>query len=298
MVVVYRMRAADPTRRVAIATFTPRSGVASYMHSFGLTDQFAVFIEQPIVFDMNAMVLGKSMIEGMPVDYTKPTFFHVVPLDGGPIVTKQAPFSFTFNHVSNTFEANGSLIIDIFEVFRDAHLMVGGAFNIWLNKTRRDAEINFEAMRFTIPFDSSPVVARGLLGRDVTYSCTGHTCDQLRLPRIHPTHQGRPYCYAYAMQTKWKGGPFACQSIVKVDVCHGSVEDLGVRYPGQYPHEVLFVPRPGAAAEDDGVLVGHLLDGPANTSYIQIIDAQTRQQIANASLPLRLGEMIHGNWLA
>ena len=54
----------------------------------------------------------------------------------------------------------------------------------------------------------------------------------------------------------------------------------------------------GGAAEDDGVLVGHLLDGPANMSYIQIIDAHTRQQVGNASLSLRLGEMIHGNWLA
>ena len=161
LVVVYRMRTSDPTRRIKIASFTPKSGVASYMHSFGLTDRLALFVEQPIVFDMNAMMLGKSMIDGMPVDYSTPTFFHVVPLDGGPIITKPAPFSFTFNHVANAFEVNGTLVVDIFEIFRSAHLMVGGAFDIWLNKTRRDTEINFEAIRFTIPFvHNSPVVAR------------------------------------------------------------------------------------------------------------------------------------------
>ena len=32
----------------------------------------------------------------------RPTFFHVVPLDGvGSVVTHVSPFSFTFNHVSN-----------------------------------------------------------------------------------------------------------------------------------------------------------------------------------------------------
>ena len=72
------------------------------------------------------------------------------------------------------------------------------------------------------------------------------------------------------MQTKWRGGAFACQSIVKVDVCKRVIEDLGDRRPGQFPHELVFIPNPEGTAEDDGVLVGHLLDGPANASYVQV----------------------------
>ena len=108
--------------------------------------------------------------------------------------------------------AHRYILLDIYEVFRSTHLMVGGGFDVWLNKTRRDTEINFEAMRFTIPLNASlPVAAAGILGRDVTKECGGSDCDLIRLPRINPKFQGKNYCYAYGMQTKWKGGPFASQ---------------------------------------------------------------------------------------
>jgi len=191
LVVVYRMRTEDPTRRIKIGSFTPKSGVASYMHSFGLGENYAVFVEQPIGFDMTAMMEGKSMIEGMPVDYKNPSYFHIVPLDGSnKVVTKKSPFSFTFNHVSNLVEAEDGLVLDIFEVFREGHLFGGGSFNIWLNKSRRDSEINFEAMRFNLPFnDTGEVSVKGLLGRDVTQKCQGLDCDLIRLPRINPRFQ-------------------------------------------------------------------------------------------------------------
>ena len=299
VVVVYRMKRDDPTRRIRIAQFTPSSGVASYMHSFGLTDDFAVLVEQAISFDMRAMVDGSSMIDGMPVNYSQPCYFHLVNLASGDVVTRRSPFSFTFNHVANTVRVGDTIQLDVFEVFRDAHLMVGGAFDIWLNKMRRDSEINFEAIRFAIPLaDGANVTARGLLGRDVTLACTRSQCDQLRLPRINPGYQGQSYCFVYAMQTKWGGGPFASQNVVKVDVCRQEVHALGEFHKaGQYPHELLFVPSPSNdTAEDNGLLVGHLLDGPASASFLQVVDARTLRQIANASLPFRLGEMIHGNW--
>jgi len=81
-----------------------------------------------------------------------------------------------------------------------------------------------------------------------------------------------------------------------VDVCKQTFEPLGTHKQGQYPHELVFVPHPNGTLEDDGVLIGHVLDGPANVSFIQIIDARTRNLVATANLTLRLGEMIHGNW--
>ena len=176
-------------------------------------------------------------------------------------------------------------------------MCAGGAFDIWLNKTRRDSEINFEAIRFSLPLDpKAPVTATGITGRDVAHKCTGDLCDQIRLPKINPRYQGRDYCFAYGMQTKFQGGPFASQGIVRVDLCNKSVEAIPGRLPGQYPHELVFVPNPSGHTELDGVLIGHVLDGPANASFIHIIDASTLHTVASAKLPLRLGEMIHGNW--
>jgi carotenoid cleavage dioxygenase-like enzyme len=99
------------------------------------------------------------------------------------------------------------------------------------------------------------------------------------------------------MQTKFEGGPFASQGLVKVDLCNRTVAAFLDHQPGQYPHEVAFIPRPnGTGVEDDGVLVGHVLDGPGNVSFVQVVDAKTLKRLARVDLPLRLGEMIHGNW--
>jgi len=169
------------------------------MHSFGLQEDYAVLVEQPIGFDMTAMMEGKSMIAGMPVDYTKPTFFHIVPLDGAsPVLTHQSPFTFTFNHVSNLVLSpdKQTLQLDVFECFRSGHLFGGGSFNVWLNKTRRDTEINFEAIRFGLALNSTAgaakVTAVTIAGRrdDLTEPCTGSGCDLIRLPRINPNFQG------------------------------------------------------------------------------------------------------------
>ena len=91
---------------------------------------------------------------------------------------------------------------------------------------RRDTEINFEAMRFLIPTNRTGTVhARGIMGRDLSSPCQGirrslpsmpgrspshpaakgRSCDLIRLPRINPAHQGKPYCFAYGMQTGFEG---------------------------------------------------------------------------------------------
>jgi len=244
------------------------------------------------------------MIAGMPVDYDLPTYFHIVTLDGTQeVITRTSPFSFTFNHVANLVQEEEALILDIFEVFRagQGNPLWGGSFDLWLNKTRRDTEINFEAMRFVLPSiynvsTSEPVKVRSILGRDVTQPCNGANCDLIRLPRINLQYQGQPYCFAYGMQTKFQRGPFASQGVVKVNLCNQSFSPIATRSPGQYPHELVFIGNPNGTSEDDGVLIGHVLDGPANKSFVQVIDAQTLQRIAHFDLPLRLGEMIHGNW--
>ena len=296
-VVVYRIKRSDPSCRLRIASFTPQSGHAAYMHSFGLSENFAVFVEQAVGFDMSKMMEGKNMIDGMPVDYSVPTYFHIVPLNGSKPIVQRAPFSFTFNHVANMVEDKGHLILDIFEVFRSGHPFRGGSFDIWLQKSRRDSEIQFEALRFNISLDSShaPTV-RGITGRDVSTPCVNATCDLVRLPRINPRFASKHYCHIYGMQTKYKGGPFASQAVVRVDVCKQTIQPVGNHFEGQFPHELVFVPNPNGTAEDDGVLIGHVLDGPNNRSFVQVVDGRTLQRIATIGLPLRLGEMIHGNW--
>jgi carotenoid cleavage dioxygenase-like enzyme len=66
------------------------------------------------------------------------------------------------------------------------------------------------------------------------------------------------------------------------------------------PTEPVFVPRPGAVAEDDGVVLATVLDGDANESYLIVLDAATMLPIAEVRLADRRGHVvpfsIHGQW--
>jgi len=64
------------------------------------------------------------------------------------------------------------------------------------------------------------------------------------------------------------------------------------REPAQYPGEPLFVGRPDAAAEDDGILLSVVLGAARETSALVVLEAQTLEVLARAdvgqSLPFGL----------
>merc|ERR1712203_35299 len=63
-----------------------------------------------------------------------------------------------------------------------------------------------------------------------------------------------------------------------------------------YPGEVFFIPRPGAEAEDDGVLVTVVFDGEQKRSYLLLIDGQTFTEVNRSYLPFKVPFSFHGNW--
>ena len=58
----------------------------------------------------------------------------------------------------------------------------------------------------------------------------------------------------------------------------------------------MFVPRPGAEKEDDGVVLVTNLDGDTKQSYLLMLDGETFEPIAQANLPERIPMSIHGYW--
>ena len=62
------------------------------------------------------------------------------------------------------------------------------------------------------------------------------------------------------------------------------------------PGEVFFIPRPGAEAEDDGVLVTVVFDGEQSRSYLLLLDGQTFTEVNRSYLPFKVPFSFHGNW--
>jgi carotenoid cleavage dioxygenase-like enzyme len=63
---------------------------------------------------------------------------------------------------------------------------------------------------------------------------------------------------------------------------------------GVYPGEPVFVPRPGAKGEDDGVLLSVVLDGRHRRSGLLVLDARNMEEIARASVPHHIPFGFHG----
>ena len=65
-----------------------------------------------------------------------------------------------------------------------------------------------------------------------------------------------------------------------------------------YPFEPIFVPRPDAVAEDDGVVMTTVLDGPEGRSYLLILDARTMDPVATVYAPIVQPMAYHAEFFA
>ena len=119
-------------------------------------------------------------------------------------------------------------------------------------------------------------------------------------PRPNESLTGKPYRYAYAMALP---DGFDASSpdqtlLFKHDLVAGGkqVHDFGA---GRIPGEFVFVPRAGATAEDDGWLMGYVIDTNVQTSELVILNARDfeGQPVARVHIPHRIPPGFHGNWV-
>ena len=66
------------------------------------------------------------------------------------------------------------------------------------------------------------------------------------------------------------------------------------RRAGTYPGEPVYVPRPGADSEDDGVLLSVLLEPERGASSLLVLDAADLGELARARVPHHVPFGFHG----
>jgi carotenoid cleavage dioxygenase len=111
---------------------------------------------------------------------------------------------------------------------------------------------------------------------------------------------GLPYRYAYALQVPVDSaaGVIGDTRLLKHDLAARTheVHDFG---PNRFPGEFVFIPRDAGAAEDEGWLMGFVVDMNSETTELVILDAQTFRAapVATINLPHRIPPGFHGNWV-
>jgi carotenoid cleavage dioxygenase-like enzyme len=114
-------------------------------------------------------------------------------------------------------------------------------------------------------------------------------------PRPDERRLGQPYRYAYTMaMTGW----FLGSGLYKHDLQAGTrqTHDFG---PQRHPCEFMFVPAHAEAEEDEGWLIGFVIDAREKATDLVILDARNFEAAPQASIriPHIVPPGFHGNWL-
>jgi carotenoid cleavage dioxygenase-like enzyme len=249
----------------------------AYMHSFGLSERWFVLAEFPLVVNPLRLALqSRPYIENYRWEPQRGTRFTLVDRRNGEVVGGfEADACFGFHHV-NAFDGDGEVSVDIC-VFPDA----GVIEDLYLERLRDGKPVpGAELVRFTLDLERRTVTRRAL-------------SDQLlELPRIaYGRCNELPHRYVWGVDLGEGGW---VERIVKIDTDDGRA--LTWARPGCSPGEPVFVARPGAEAEDDGVLLSVVLDTERETSFLLVLDAASLEEIASAEAPHHIPFSFHGQF--
>src|SRR3954451_6025043 len=245
----------------------------AYIHSFAMTERFAVLIEHP--YTVNPLKLafgGRPFIEtfvGQPQDGTRLVVFdrHT----GEHVGDWRTDRFFVFHNV-NAFEDGDDLVVDLC-AYEDAEVVAA----LGLQRLRAGQgvpEAHLERLRLR----PGGAVERKRLADE-----------PLELPRIdYGRVNGKPYRYV------WGSGARSdfFDTIVKADVTTGGA----LAWSDGAPGEPVYVGRPGRDEEDDGVLLTVVLEPDRGTSSMVVLDAATLTELARARVPHHIPFGFHGQF--
>ncbi|TMK38723.1 MAG: carotenoid oxygenase family protein [Actinobacteria bacterium] len=273
----YRFFAVGPQdTRPRVLASVPVSRPA-YMHSFGLTERWFVLAEFPhVVNPLELALSGRPYIENYRWKPERGTRFTLVDRATGQSVDGfETEACFGFHHI-NSFERDGEVVVDLC-TYPDAGIIE----DLYLDRLRAGKPPTMpSATRFVLGLDNCSVNAQPL--------CQGG----LELPRIN-YRAGNERAYRYVWGNG--GGPGGwLDRIVKVDTDAG--ETHAWSQPGCWPGEPVFVARPDAEVEDDGVLLSVVLNAEAGNSFLLVLDAADLQELARAEAPHHIPLGFHGQF--
>jgi len=257
----------------------------SYMHSFAMTERYAVLVAFPFVVNPLQLLTGAgSFIENYRWKPELGTQVIVFDREDGTLRgVYEAEPCFAFHHV-NAFERGGELVLDM-AAYESAEV-IDSLFLGHLRDPEGPIAPSAQLLRYRIDLDRGRVAEEALADR------------HLELPRIdYGERNGRPYRYVYGVGAPGPGEEYDfLDRLVKIDVTTGAREEW--REPGAYPGEPVFVPAPRSdRAEDDGVLLSVVFDA-RGTSYLLVLDAAGLEELGRARVPHRIPFGFHGEYFS
>lgn len=259
-----------------------RTDEPCYMHSFAMTENYVVLVEFPVVIDKEKFVEpGKPYLECFRWEPERPTRFRVIDKRQGKLVrTFESASFFAFHHV-NAFEEGGDILIDV----AAAHTPYETVLGLPPSEDQFDLEqYGYAVRRYRLALSSRADSAEFEQVGDVG----------IEMPSInYRSRNTRPYRYAYGLGHSPRSLR-AMNRLVKLNVEAGTHDTWYEK--GCFPSEAIFVPRPGATAEDDGAVLSAVLDGKTGRSFMLVLDGRSFLELGRAQVPHHIPSDFHGQF--
>ena len=247
------------------------------MHDWNITRNYVVFMDLPIVSDMDLAVSKGSPFGFKPECGAR---LGVMPRDGNNSDVRWFDIDpcFVF-HSFNSFEEGNKIIL---YVSRQQEAMVGGFKDIYGGE-----KTVARLWRWIIDLEN---------GRVSEEQLDDGACD---FPRVNDNRIGLHSEYGYCMQIKTDVESLTFgENLFKYHLESGKRTDhhLGSNVAGGEP---VFAPKPGSTKEDQGWILSLVHDRNTRKSKLVIVDAEAFDQepVAEVMIPQRVPYGAHGSWV-
>lgn len=248
------------------------------IHDCAITERFVIILDLPVVFSMRALLTGSSF----PYRWKarQPARIGLMPRRGtqADIIWCDVAPGFAF-HVANAFDRpDGRVELDVC------------AYDTMFADSRHGPDARGRGLeRWTIDPQTRSTAIRTLDPAPQEF------------PRLDERRFGRPYRYAYCLALPDTGDEAFVGSsrLYRHDLEAGTrqIHDFGT---GFVPGEFVFVPKAPDSAEDEGWLIGFVIDAAQDRTDLAILDAARFEEppVARIHVPHRVPPGFHGNWIA
>ena len=258
----------------------------SYMHSFALSQHYAVLFADPVFIDIYNIIKYSTLTKSVVWEEHTPTVLYVIDLRTGRHFDVPIEPSYHLHHI-NSYEEHGKIVID-YVTYKNFDLFpVMLVKNMASRRKRQQIKVDPLVVRYKIDVKQRSVEI-------VKNPRPNALSNRLDFPTINEKYRYKPYCYIYGVTTRVGGIDLANMALVKKDTCLG--KDLKWRKANHYPTEPLFAARPNATSEDDGVLMSVVFDGTSKRSYMLVLDARTFKPVAASFTPAIVPFTMHGHY--
>jgi carotenoid cleavage dioxygenase-like enzyme len=248
---------------------------ATMIHDFGLTATRAVFLDLPVVFDLELAGLGRSLpYRWMPEAGAR---LGVMPRNGGnaDVVWIGIDPTYVF-HVLNCYDDGDLVVMDVIRYDRAFDTAPGEAV----------AGVLPVLARWTINVADRRVSEQRLDDTPVEF------------PRIDDAVTGLPHRFGYCVVEGEDAAVPSQHGLIKYDLRR----DESVRFEvGEYraAGEAVFVRAADGRGEDEGWVLSVVYDATRDASDLVILDATSfaGPPVATVHLPARVPFGFHGSWV-